>query len=104
VFYDRQWVLLSFSLKKKVTKEKVAAGFCCYELVVVGQGQELPQHYQCCPREGYPRTVVGSHISKLGLSSMRAVARQKRGPRVGLWEEAFFCLDFLVHFGSSQKN
>jgi len=74
-------MLLSFSLKKKVTKEKVAAGFCCYESAVIGQGQWLPQHYQCCPEKRLFEASGGFgqkgniRYASGGLSEKRAMRR-----------------------------
>jgi hypothetical protein len=72
---------LSFSLKKKVTKEKVAAGFCCYESVVIGQGQWLPQHYQCCIGGGYLSEVTGSGRKEKGTSTTRGGLTETRAMR-----------------------
>jgi len=60
----------SLTAKEKVPKRKLAAGSCCYESAVVGQGQCLPQHYQCCIGEGYLSVVVVSD---------RMIGRHQRG-------------------------
>jgi hypothetical protein len=96
-------VLFLFSQKKKYQKEKSQPGSVAMLVQWLGKTCGCRNITNAALGRGYFNIVADSGYS-LYIKRCARWPDRNAGHASASCGEAFFCLDLLVHFGSSQKN